>query len=272
MATLVRNTSGSVVTLPDVYGERILADGQSIIIADTPASVGGVLSPFPVNTFAITECPDGQSDAIQPGTHYAGTASFQTLPGDLTVLPAAGKNVPNTAFLAGAMGNLLADDPLTKTGNYLGGVIGHYSVPGAKATSYPAGGVLAGIGDGSTTADGAVVAYVDGDSALTKADAMFKVMCNNSTPGSGADFGLDLQDAAHDGYLPVDAAFYKKAQVRLTEDVCTLVGSGAPTDGVAGTGAGNTGKGSEYVDSASGERYLNTGTKASPTWKLITHA
>src|SRR5262245_48127911 len=122
-----------------------------------------------------------QSDAL----NYQSAGSFQACAADLDLGADAGKDSGDgTAFLAGMMGNLLGDS-LSKTGNYLGGVIGHYNVTGLKATSYPSGALLAGIGDGVTEADGAVVAYVDGDSALTKAGAAFKVRSNNSTPGSG---------------------------------------------------------------------------------------
>lgn len=45
-----------------------------------------------------------------------------------------------------------------------------------------------------------------------------------------------------------------------------LTGAGAPTDGIAGTGAGTSEKGSKYVDTATGYEYINLGTKASPEW------
>lgn len=117
------------------------------------------------------------------GGSYAGAASFQDVAVDLTLAAGAGKT-GNTAFLAPIMGNLLGA-ALTKLGNYLGGLIGHYNVTGAKQTTYPAGAVLAGIGDGVTAADGAVVPYIDGDSAQTNCGAMFKVRSNNSTRPAG---------------------------------------------------------------------------------------
>jgi hypothetical protein len=98
---------------------------------------------------------------------------------------------------------------------------------------------------------------------------MFKVRCNNSTAASGPNFGLDLQDAAHDGYIPVDAAFYKSAPVRIVADVCLLVGSGDPVNGT--TGANVCGPGSLYFDVAITTKavYVNTNTKASPTWTAL---
>jgi hypothetical protein len=55
-------------------------------------------------------------------------------------------------------------------------------------------------------------------------------------------------------------------------DVMRVSGAGAPVDGTSGTGAGQTGKGSTYIDVTNANHYINAGTKASPTWKLITRA
>jgi hypothetical protein len=182
-------------------------------------------------------------------------------------------DVGNSAVMAAVLGSILDNgDALTKLHNYIAGLIGLYSVTAANASTFPKGAVLAGIGDNSTTADGAVVAFVDGDSGVTTARAAFKVMSNNSDAASGFDFGLDLQDAAHDSFAAVDEAFYLKAPVRLVSDVVELVGSGAPTDGVAGTGVDVAGPGSRYTDIAGPNLYINGNTKASPTWKLVTRA
>ena len=200
---------------------------------------------------------------------YTAAASFQLLAADLTLAPGAGtSDAGDSSFLGAAMGNILGSN-LTKTHNYVGGVIGHYSVTGTNASTYPVGAVLGGISDGTTTADGAFVAYIDGDSALTTAGAGFKVMNNNSTPGSGFDFGVDLQDAAHDGYAAVDEDFYNKAPLRLVRDVVVLVNDGAPTSGPTGTGAGTAGTGSLYVNTTSGVLYINTGSMASPSWMFV---
>src|SRR5947207_14126072 len=87
--------------------------------------------------------------------------SYQDVGVDLTLAAAAGKNVAvGTAFLAPIMGNLLGA-ALTRTGNYLAGIIGHFTVTGNVASTYPTGAVLAGVGDGVTDCDGAVTAYID---------------------------------------------------------------------------------------------------------------
>lgn len=197
---------------------------------------------------------------------YSGTSSYQPIWGDLTLAAAAGST--DGKFLAPFMGNVFGTN-LTKAGNYIGGVIGHYSVDGTNASTYPVGAVLGGITDGTTTADGAFVAYIDGDSASTTARSGFKVMTNNSTASSGFDFGVDLQDAAHDGYAAVDEDFYLKAPMRLVKDVVFLVNDGAPVDGTSGSGAGNAGPGSLFFDTSGKKLYINTNTTASPTWTVV---
>ncbi len=199
------------------------------------------------------------------GGEYADAASYQDVAVDLTLAAAAGKDT-GTAYLSPIMGNLLGA-ALTRTKNYLGGLIGAFSVTGSVASTYPTGGVLAQVTDGVTDCDGAVVAYIDGDSAQTNCGAMFKVRTNNSTAASGPNFGLDLQDAAHDGYLPVDAAFYKSAPVRIVSDVVVLVGAADPVNGT--TGATVAGPGSLFVGTTSAKLWINTNTKASPTWTVV---
>lgn len=142
-------------------------------------------------------------------TAYSGTSSFQPVGIDLNLAAAAGST--GGKFLSPVMGNVLGTN-LTKAGNYIGGLIGHYNIAGSNATTYPSGAVLGGIGDGTTTAKGAFVAYIDGDSALTTANAAFKVMGNNSTGGSQFAYGLDLFDASHDGF---NAVSYTTADIRF---------------------------------------------------------
>lgn len=54
-----------------------------------------------------------------------------------------------------------------------------------------------------------------------------------------------------------------------TKPALLFKGAGAPTDGAAGTGAGEAEKGSIYVDTDNGRAYINQGTKASPTWNDV---
>jgi len=200
------------------------------------------------------------------GENYSDDGSFQVIAPDLNLSVDAGtSDAGDSAFLAPVMGNVIGDS-LSKTHNYLAGLIGAYSITGTKATGYPAGGVLGIIMDTVTDADGAVVAVIDGDSGVTKANAAFKAMSNNSTPGSGFDFGVDLHGPAHDGYN--DLAILK-ADVRMSHEVCILSNAGVPDSSV---GAGTAEKGSLCIDRSAGKVYVNGGSKATPDWKLVVSA
>src|SRR4051812_36164846 len=54
----------------------------------------------------------------------------------------------------------------------------------------------------------------------------------------------------------------------VNNNVWNLVGSGAPTNGTSGTAVGLAGPGSTYTDYTNSLVYVNTGTKASPTWTV----
>lgn len=54
--------------------------------------------------------------------------------------------------------------------------------------------------------------------------------------------------------------------LELPNNVQIIRGSGAPTNGTSGTGAGYAGPGSLYIDYTNAVTYQNTNTKASPTW------
>lgn len=205
------------------------------------------------NQFGEVSINNVQSDASDV---YNGTSSFQVLPIDLPVGPDAGSGVGSPKFIAPVMGNLLGED-LVKQGAYLGGVIGAYSVLGAKATHYPAGGVIGIVMDGVTAVDGAVVAHLDGDSAQTISNAAFKATMKNSTPGSGFTYGLDLYQAGVDGYpdlaiLNADIRFHTAATMRS--------GSGAPSYSAP--------KGSIYlrIDGADGDEVLYYNSAAGNNW------
>lgn len=192
--------------------------------------------------------------------------SFQILPIDLNLAAAAGSTASNPKFLSPVMGNLIGAS-LTKQGNYLGGLIGAYSVSGSKATHYGAGGVMGIIMDGVSAADGAFIAVVDGDSGAVNATAALKGMMNNSTAGSGFDYAVDMYAPSHDGF---NALAINKGMSRSPNQVVNgLEGSGAPTSGGSGTGLNYAAKGSDYVDYASGKHYVNYGTAASPSWAVV---
>lgn len=51
--------------------------------------------------------------------------------------------------------------------------------------------------------------------------------------------------------------------------VVVISEAGAPTDGTSGDGAGVAEIGSLYTDTTNGVLYINTNTKASPTWTKV---
>lgn len=57
--------------------------------------------------------------------------------------------------------------------------------------------------------------------------------------------------------------------VHLGGDVWIFSVAAALVDGTSGTGAGITGPGSICGNSSDGKAYINTNTKASPTWTVI---
>lgn len=55
----------------------------------------------------------------------------------------------------------------------------------------------------------------------------------------------------------------------INNNVGFITGSGAPTDGTSGTQVGKAGPGTIYIDLATGNLYVNLGTKASPVWSAF---
>lgn len=229
-----------------------------------------------IGAINTTDIADGavtsqKLDLVETGADaYAGSSSYQILAPDLELDAAAGGTDGDPAFLAPVMGNLLGD-ALTATGNYLAGLIGAISVTGAKATKYPAAGVLGIAMDGVTDIDAIICALIDGSdpSAQTNARAAFGVRMINNHASSGVEYGLDLYDAGDTDIMSSAEPFkVTKAIERTPAQICRLEGSGAPVDGT--TGDNFAAKGSTYIDTATGLAYLNTGTAADPVWKRIT--
>lgn len=206
---------------------------------------------------------------IEMSESYDDAGSFQPIAADLELGADAGTDeVGDSDYLAPIMGNVMGAD-LTKPHNIIGGVIGKMSVTGTNASDYPIAGVVGEIGDGVTAADGAFVAVLGGDSEQTNARAAFTVDNQNSTPGSGFDFGMDLQGVDHDSF---GAVAYVKCVARYTNNVCKLIGAGAPTSGASGTGDNFAGPGSEYTDITNGNLYIQIAVITAPDWKLVTRA
>jgi hypothetical protein len=192
------------------------------------------------------------------------TGSFQPIAADLTLDAAAGTSeVGDSAYKAPVMGNILGS-ALTKTKNIIAGIIGKYSIESTNASTYPKAGVIGEIGDATTTADGAFVAVLGGDSAVTNARAAYTVDNQNSTPSSAFEYGLDAQGVDHDSYGLTE---YSKAALRLDNNVVVMTGAGAPVDGT--TGDNYAGPGSFYIDITNKNAYIQTSAISTPVWKLV---
>lgn len=214
--------------------------------------------------------------AVTQSTTSSSTSSFQGIAGDTTLTAESGRDKgEGGSFQAAIMGNIHGSN-LLETGNFVAGVIGVYDIQGTNASELPKAGVLGSIFDGSTTADGIVVAEIDGSdpSAVTRAGAAFKARQLNMNAGSGVDYGIDLYDTAVSGYMssPTLPLAVAKADIHGTFQVSIMNGAGVPTDGV--TGATFAEKGSLYIDRTNGKLYINggAGTLASPVWKIVTSA
>ena len=130
-------------------------------------------------------------------------------------------------------------------------------------------GVLGIINTNTLSGDAAVMAFMQGDSGVTTARAAYGVAMAQTTAASGFDYGIDLkiQDPVLDGGGPSSVQPYKKANIRMENDVVFMNAAGVPTNGT--TGANFAGKGSLYVNITTGILYINTGTLASPTWVVV---
>ena len=135
----------------------------------------------------------------------------------LNVESSFGSNDPNNPASAQAVRGRITGTNLTGNSNYLTGVTGQYLITGTNASDFLKTGVLGVVGDQTTTADAAVVAYLDGDGGLTTAGAAYGVSMKNSTSGSGFDYGLDLQWIDL-GLTGLDSPF-KVADIRLNNGV-----------------------------------------------------
>ena len=211
------------------------------------------------------------------------TAGSITLSRTLTGTSGSNTTIRATATIAAGYGSSTITDPaaayglrasingasLTGTSNYLAGAVGAYNITGTNASTFPKAGILGLIGDTTVTADAAVMAYLDGDGGNTRARCGFGITMQNTTASSGFDYGMDLNMADIDSSIPYVRP-YKNAEWRVSNDVVLMTGAGVPTN--ATTGATFAGPGSLYVDITNAKLYINGGTKASPTWKLVTSA
>lgn len=188
---------------------------------------------------------------------YTGANSFQPVAIDLNLDADAGSS-DDPKYIGPIMGNVLGA-ALTKTKSYIAALIGKYSITGARQSTYPQAAVIAEVGDGVTTADGAFVAVLGGDSEVTQARAAYTADNQNSTALSAFEYFMDATNgeaAGHDGYGAME---YSKAFARLGFNAggeSIILAFGVATDDagiVAQVGADNLiADGSLYISALGG--------------------
>ena len=156
--------------------------------------------------------PNGRANVTGTATTVGGGATVGVR-SILAIDSAFGSNDANAPASAQAIRGRVTGSNLTKTRNYVAGVTGQYLVTGTNASEFINTGLLGVVGDQTTTANAAVVAYLDGDGGLTTAGSAYGVSMKNSTPGSGFDYGLDLQFI--DLNVAGTTAPFKQADIRF---------------------------------------------------------
>ncbi len=208
-----------------------------------------------------------------PSAPYVSTSSSATSTAtraaSFIVNPTAGfgsSTATEPSSAQGAAGQVFGSANLASTATYYIGVMGRYLLTGTNASTFAKAGVMGVVGDQTTTADAAVMAWMDGDGGTTTARAGFGIGMTQSTGASGFDYGMDLklQDAVGGGGSVQD---YKKAEIRMSNDVVIMTGSAAPVNGT--TGDNFAGPGSLYVATSTGVLYIQTGAISSPTWVVV---
>ena len=200
-------------------------------------------------TYAVSSGTAGTvTTAAQPNVTSVGTLTRVAVVGTATAVgggsdvgaastlsidPAFGSNDWNDPASAQAVRGRVTGSNLTKTHNYIIGATGTYNVTGTNASLFPKVGLFGVIGDTTTTADAAIMAFVDGDSGETRAGAAYGVGMINSTANSGFDYGLDLQ--FFNSGVPNTTHPFKQADVRLNNGVLIKSVDTAVVDGDATT-------------------------------------
>jgi hypothetical protein len=207
------NIAGNISGGNLVTGGQVVASGN--VSSGTGLTTGGFLS--------VDGTADLHDTTVTGYANVTGTAN--TVGGGATVGvrsilaidSAFGSNNANDPASAQAVRGRVTGNNLTKTRNYVAGVTGQYLVTGTNASEFINTGLLGVVGDQTTTANAAVVAYLDGDGGLTTAGSAYGVSMKNSTPGSGFDYGLDLQ------FIDLNVAGtttpFKQADIRFNNGV-----------------------------------------------------
>ena len=165
----------------------------------------------------------------------------------------------------GMAGQVFGTGNQTSTATYYIGVMGRYLMTGTNASTFAKAGVMGVVGNVTTTADAAVMAWMDGDGGTTTARAGFGIGMTQSTAASGFDYGMDLklQDAVGGG---TSVQPYKVAEIRLAND-----GSGNPVVIKVGNfvdgAASGVGKGSLGIDTTDGLLFVSD---SAGNWQVVT--
>ena len=195
----VSGANGNVTISTTVSGGSVTSVGVSsttLTVASSPVVTAGVITvDLPSNT-SITvgniNIPDGRAN-VTGNANVVGGGATVGIRSILAIDSAFGSNSSADPASAQAVRGRVTGSNLTKTRNYVTGVTGQYLVTGTNASEFINTGLLGVVGDQTTTANAAVVAYLDGDGGLTTAGSAYGVSMKNSTPGSGFDYGIDLQ-------------------------------------------------------------------------------
>ena len=192
------NLTGSNANV--LYGNGVFAPVAGGNGTYDNSNVATFLAAFGSNTITTTgnitggniDIPNGRANVTGTANTVGGGATVGVR-SILAIDSAFGSNDANDPASAQAVRGRVTGSNLTKTRNYVAGVTGQYLVTGTNASEFINTGLLGVVGDQTTTANAAVVAYLDGDGGLTTAGSAYGVSMKNSTPGSGFDYGLDLQ-------------------------------------------------------------------------------
>ena len=225
--------------------------GDGTFSADANSSYGNsnvvsLLGSFGSNTISTTGNVSTGNITTTVTANAVGAGATVGVRSTLNVDSSFGSTDPNNPASAQGVRGRISGSNLTGNSNYLTGVTGQYLITGTNASDFIKSGVLGVVGDQTTTADAAVVAYLDGDGGLTTANAAYAVGMKNSTPGSGFTYGLDLQ--LLDFGLGLTSP-YSNADIRLnngveiqsnTSGVMTVVGNITTTENVTALNIINT--------------------------------
>jgi hypothetical protein len=194
------NGNVTISTTPVAAVTSVSVASTSLTVTGSPITGSGTITvnlPSNISTTGnITggniDIPNGRANVTGTANAVGGGATVGVR-SILAIDSAFGSNNVNDPASAQAVRGRVTGSNLTKTRNYVAGVTGQYLVTGTNASEFINTGLLGVVGDQTTTANAAVVAYLDGDGGLTTAGSAYGVSMKNSTPGSGFDYGLDLQ-------------------------------------------------------------------------------